>query len=509
MSNKHHNDNSPKPISVVIYARYSCHLQNDRSIEDQIALCKANLKPGEVVTAIFVDRAASGAYMVNRPGIQALLAYIKAEKCDVILAESLDRFSRAPDNLYYIFKMANFHHAETRTVQEKVVTSMMISWKGGMAALYREQMQGSIKRGQEGNIRVGKAAGNTPYGYSIKSFNDAGEPERGLREIRPDQAEVVRRIYTDYAAGVPVARIVRALNEEGIPGPTGGKWWYGTVNGNFRKRSGILANPLYRGLLVWGRSSGDRHPVTAKKRVTFVDESEWITKHVPALQIVDDDLFERVYEMRRRQHEKWTTSNRTNSDPFDLECICQRCGDKVVRVEKPYIICGQHKVHQTCSNGRRYAIKELVGVLSGLLSALPRAEWQAWLDVHEGRWGDNDVRSGKLDEQVEQETARLERLLNALADGLSTSKALKQRIEQTEANIEVLQAERESIGHLPHPDRLSLETLQAKVAGTPESDRRQLVESLLHSVVLDRDEAGNIVIGTITPDWQAIAALTD
>jgi hypothetical protein len=56
----------------------------------------------------------------------------------------------------------------------------------------------------------------------------------------PAQAKVVLRIWTDYANGVSQRNLVRALNDEGVPAPSGGTWLQSMV-------SRVLANPVYVG----------------------------------------------------------------------------------------------------------------------------------------------------------------------------------------------------------------------------------------------------------------------
>lgn len=59
---------------AVIYARYSTDLQNDKSVEDQIRLCKGHAdRLGVEVTNEDYDRAKSGASMFGRPGLADLM----------------------------------------------------------------------------------------------------------------------------------------------------------------------------------------------------------------------------------------------------------------------------------------------------------------------------------------------------------------------------------------------------------------------------------------------------
>src|SRR5258708_12777427 len=82
-------------IRAAIYARFSSENQNDKSIEDQIVLCR-ELCAGEglKVVAVFDDRAISGTSVANRPGFQKMMRAAEAKSFDVLVAEYIDRISR-------------------------------------------------------------------------------------------------------------------------------------------------------------------------------------------------------------------------------------------------------------------------------------------------------------------------------------------------------------------------------------------------------------------------------
>ena len=57
-------------MRAIIYARYSSELQSERSIEDQIALCRDRAKAEAwSVNKVYADYALSGATM-DRPGLR-------------------------------------------------------------------------------------------------------------------------------------------------------------------------------------------------------------------------------------------------------------------------------------------------------------------------------------------------------------------------------------------------------------------------------------------------------
>jgi site-specific DNA recombinase len=83
--------------------------------------------------------------------------------------------------------------------------------------------------------------------------------------IDPTQAEVVERIFRDYASGTSPRAIAFGLNREGVPGPRGSAWAQSTINGNRQRGTGVLNNELYIGRLVWNRLEYVKDPDTGKR----------------------------------------------------------------------------------------------------------------------------------------------------------------------------------------------------------------------------------------------------
>ena len=106
------------------------------------------------------------------------------------------------------------------------------------------------------------------------------------------EADVVRRIFRAFATGVSPRRIAFALNEDGIAGPLTHAWGDTTIRGHTCRGTGILNNTLYIGELVWNRMRFIKVPSTGKRVSRHNPESEWIKTAVPALRIIDDELWQ-------------------------------------------------------------------------------------------------------------------------------------------------------------------------------------------------------------------------
>ena len=254
-------------MRAVIYARYSSEQQNEASIEDQVRVCREHAeRQGWSIIKTYTDSATSGATSL-RDGYRELRAALPTGQIDIVLAESLDRLSRDQEHIAAFYKQTVFHGARIVTLSEGEVTELHIGLKGTMGALYLKDLAAKTRRGLEGRIRAGRFIGSAPYGYrAVRKLREDGDPDRGLREIDPEQASVVRRIFRDYAAGLSPCQIARALDEEGLPGPNGPKWRDETIRGRASRTEGILRNPLYAGHMVWRRTVSLKDPVEGKRR---------------------------------------------------------------------------------------------------------------------------------------------------------------------------------------------------------------------------------------------------
>ena len=129
------------------------------------------------------------------------------------------------------------------------------------------------------------------YGYRIVKTLSSGHVTTGEREIEPAEAAIVARIFRDFIAGISPKQLAKNLNREGVAGPFGGPWSPSTIYGNAKRGTGILNNELYIGRLVWNRLRYVKNPDTGKRVSRMNPPSEWMTREVPALRIVTDEVW--------------------------------------------------------------------------------------------------------------------------------------------------------------------------------------------------------------------------
>ncbi|KLE32435.1 recombinase family protein [Aurantiacibacter luteus] len=419
-------------MRTLIYARYSSAIQNPRSIADQFAACRARAEAeGWEIVAEFSDAAISGAAGiedVQRPGLAALLDRIDRHDIDQVLTESTDRIARHQGDAFAVRERIEFAGARLFTLMDGVVDDITGTIKGLFDARTRKDLASRVRRGHRGNIAQGKATGGIAYGYrKVARFDDKGEAIRGLREIDEDKAEIVRRIFREYAAGRSPIAIAMDLNAEGVAAPRGAIWRPSTIIGHHNAGFAILANPVYIGRLVYGRSKQVTDPRTRQRRMAPGD-GELHTGEAPHLRIVDDTLWHAVQAQlqARSSHAKGASRPERQRRPKHLLSglgECGVCGSKFIMRGGGYFGCSRFVDAKACSNDRtiqkdRYEAAVLAQ-LRGLMLAPEAVE--AYLEEYRveaaRRAREAAGERGRLERRRAEAARKVERLVDAVAAG--------------------------------------------------------------------------------------------
>jgi site-specific DNA recombinase len=212
-----------------------------------------------------VREAASGAVrdgdegLEQRPVLQALLERGRAGDFEVLLVARYDRLAR--DARLFLNIAEALHRAGVTLLSadeqngDGAVGRFMRGQHALIAQLERDTILERVRRGKDEGRRAGRFVhGAAPFGYRIAPAGGKGkrlEPELAL-------APIVERIYRDGRRGLTPGWIARALNAEGIAGPTRGKPWNRTTVRN------VIENRAYRGELY---GVADAHPAIISARL--------------------------------------------------------------------------------------------------------------------------------------------------------------------------------------------------------------------------------------------------
>jgi site-specific DNA recombinase len=180
-------------MRAAIYARFSTDLQNERSIEDQVSLCRTYAERNKLaVVEVYADRAQSGSSTVNRFGWQKLMRDADTYAFDVVIAEDVDRISRDEADYHAASKRLAFLGIKLHTAHGGEVSRIEGSMRAMMSAFFLENLAHKIRRGLIGAVARGHHTGGHVFGYRAAPGRP-GEPV-----IVEEEAAVVRRIFTEY-----------------------------------------------------------------------------------------------------------------------------------------------------------------------------------------------------------------------------------------------------------------------------------------------------------------------
>ena len=298
---------------AAIYARKSNEqtaTEEQRSIARQRAMARGYAeRQGWMVGPEFTDDAVSGAEFVKRKGLRAMLDALPQRRFDVLVVTEVSRLGR--DQVRTLATISEIveagvtiacvigeRHINAATFEDEVAT-LMLQVETFASTSHRRL---SSRRTHDALRRKAEAlhvCGGRVYGYS--NVDIMGEPDRDgrrrrlyvRREVHPEQARIVQRIFTAYAEGQGLTRIAKALNRDSVPAPRGGtSSWAPTA---VRE---ILRRDLYRGVVVWDRSQKVIRRGTKGQRRR--PENEWLKVEAPDLRIVDDGLWRAVEQRRAR-----------------------------------------------------------------------------------------------------------------------------------------------------------------------------------------------------------------
>jgi len=495
-------------MKVAIYARYSSDNQRDASIADQLRICREfAARQDWTVIQEFSDHAISGATLL-RSGFQELMRDALKRRFEVVLAESLDRFSRDQEDTAGLFKRLTFAGVNIVTLAEGDITHLHIGFKGTMNALFLKDLADKTHRGMRGRVEGG-SAGGLCYGYRVVKSLSGGTVTTGEREIEPAEAAIVERIFREFVSGVAPKAIARRLNRDGIAGPFGGTWSPSTIHGNATRGTGILNNELYVGRLIWNRLRYVKNPDNGKRISRLNPQAEWITKEIPTLRIVSDKLWNAAKNRQRATRRTITRAGnigfaRRPQYLFSGLSKCGVCGAGFIMAGRNRLACFGAREKGTCDNRLTIRRDEVEArVLKALQEKLLNQELfdefceEFTREMNRLRMQHRATLSA-AEREIERIEARRTKLIEMVMEGVWPS-VVKAELNANAARREQLEAKLGATEEPPpllHPEMARIYrtkvTELAKALQEPDnrSEATEALRGLVEAIVLTPDHAG-------------------
>ena len=408
-------------MRAVIYARYSSASQNEQSIEGQVNVCREFAsKQNIVIVGEYTDRAMTGTND-NRPEFQRMLADSKNGLFDMVLVYKLDRFSRDKyESVIHKRALKNVGvkvQSATEMISDTPEGILLESVIDGYNQFYSAELSQKIKRGNRLNIEKGLWTGGTiMLGYRIEN-----------RKVLIDEpkAEIIRKIFNDYANGKSKKQICDELNAKGLRTVSGTKWDIHNIQNGLHNRKYIGEVEKY---------------------------GEIYTNIFP--QIIDKNTFEKVQTMLAKTRRLTAKSKAKTEYLLTGKTFCLHCCSSVYGIsgtarngeKKHYYACKGRYHYKNCKKSNESKTELETAVIQDAVAFISKPEnieraSQKLADFHA-----KNITSQKIadyEKRITHIDREIEKLLDLLltAQGTTMLAKINQRSKDFELQKDDLQME--------------------------------------------------------------------
>ena len=444
----------------------------------------------------YIDDGISGMHADKREEFQRMLRDAKLGKIDMIITKEISRFARNTlDSIQYTRELLSygvcvwFQNDGINTIDDD--SEFRLTIMAGVAQDEIRKLSSRVKFGHAQSIKNGVVLGHRMYGY---------ENNQGKLELIPEEADMVRMIFQDYASGISTPRIEKKLWNMGYRSFKGGK-----INRDVIKN--IIRNPKYKGYYCGGKV---KVVDMFTKKQEFLPQSEWIMfkddgSRVP--QIIDETTWEKANAYLRERGEA-IKSRRTsfkNENIFTGKLFC--ANDGAPYWMKQHYIRGKEDVRWVCSykikNGAASCdsfglaeseLKEVIAELINKSSENIDSILEEYFEILQSsikNIPDNKSEISRLEKQIEVLKQKREKILEYNLDGkiaddefVSRNKEYVKQIKQTENRIRELQNVK-----APEPIEIQLSAIREQLEKfkgvTPQDINRQIVNELFEKITVE------------------------
>ena len=332
----------PPPLPrVAIYTRVSTGMQaqDGCSLDVQerelrgYAEYVLGARPEDIT--VYCEAGVSAKDTVHRPVYNDMMQAVKAGRYTHILVYKLDRLSRSVIDMLSVFEAMDKLGVKIVSKSEQIDTGtpagrLTITVLAAIASMEREQTAERVRDTMISRAAAGTwNGGRVPYGYRyvsdgrLEALQAAGENTEGIEPgfyVRPEEAEIVERIYEQYLRDKSVTAIVQALNRENITTRSGKQWSAYTV-------WQILKSPWYIGTYRYNRFKG-----TVGRKENAPEKWILVPEHHPA--IISKGTWEKVQETIK-ERSTYESAKGHNHRPWSDHILrslvyCDICGRRMI-----------------------------------------------------------------------------------------------------------------------------------------------------------------------------------
>lgn len=488
------------PLRVTYYARVSS--SSDEQLHSLAAqsdyyqgLIAANAQWQYV--AGYIDEGLSGTSVKKRQSFLRMMEDARAGCFDFIITKEVSRFARNTlDSIRFTQELLSLgvgvlfqsDHINTLLPDSELRLTIMASVAQDEVRKTSERVRFGFKRAIEKGVVLGS---DRIWGY---------RKDQGSLVIVPEEAELVRRIFTMFALErLGIRRIAAQLNEEGYRNSNGREFGFSSI-------AGILANPKYKGWYCGNKTHKVDYKLDVVKRL---DPTQWVMyeDHDRVPPIVSEELWQAAAELRRQRSRQYGKSGANQRYPLSGKLFCAEHGVPFYRAVYKYA-SGEKEVWQCklyAEQGRRGCHApvvyggELARILQYLLaeSGLDQAAVQAaLLAIYDeaGRAAPDAAALSRAKEELAGLRRRQDKLLDLNLAGRINDAEFSRRNDELNRRLEELRqtlTEQAVARRGPQPQQAAdLPRLIAEELDFAAGFQAGLVDALLTRIDVGNGESG-------------------
>ena len=306
----------PRLLRVAAYARVSSGKDAMlHSLSAQVSyyneLIQSN--PEWLFCGIYADEALTGTKS-NRAEFQKMLTACRNGEIDLIITKSISRFARNTVTLLetvrelkdigvdVYFEEQNIH---TMSADGELMLTILSSYAQEESFSASENQKWRIRR----DFEQGRVSSMRMLGYRRTA--------EGSLEMIPEEAVLVRRIFSDYLSGIGKLKIANMLNEEKIPTINGCTW----TTEDIRR---ILQNEKYAGNMLLQKAYRENHITKKCLKNNGELPQFYVEESHPA--IIEPQIFDLVQGLIKSRGDRFTPPKSTVAVyPFTGKILCGCC----------------------------------------------------------------------------------------------------------------------------------------------------------------------------------------
>lgn len=315
----------PRLLKVAAYCRVSTDTDHSfKSLSAQVSYYNQLIgsTPGWVFAGVYADNGITGTSTTQRSEFNRLMADARTGKIDIILTKSISRFARNTVDLLQAVRELKLLGVEVRferegiyslTTEGELLLTLLASFAQEESRSISENVKWSIRR----RYQAGITNSHRIYGYTWVG---------GSLHIKEDEAQIVRRVFDEYLAGMSPENIARRLNVEGLRAREGGNF-LGSVIRTWLENPRYVGNEMLQATYTDGPGG---KPVVNNGALP----KYWVERANPP--IIDPATWKRVQDelARRRQSGGRAMTPSGGTCALTHRVVCSQCGRRFHRRTK-------------------------------------------------------------------------------------------------------------------------------------------------------------------------------